>query len=203
MIFKDISNTLPHKFYATLSINGQEIKSLTTLPLDKILQDSPWRQIQEAWLPIKEKYENKEITVINGFASIILITWNISNTIDNMDKIWEVGWCDPQFVLEQVYTQFPDPSLPTHPYLTSHLPINTQASMFFSASLGKFLLEKEMTTHSSILTWNMPQTEEPGGLQSMGSERVRHDWVTHITCHRPKSLVGYSPWGQKESDTTE
>ena len=36
-------------------------------------------------------------------------------------------------------------------------------------------LEKEMMTHSSILAWRIPQTEESGGLQSMGSQRVRHD----------------------------
>ena len=36
-------------------------------------------------------------------------------------------------------------------------------------------LEKEMATHSSILAWRIPQTEEPGGLQSMGSQKVRHD----------------------------
>ena len=35
--------------------------------------------------------------------------------------------------------------------------------------------EEEMTTHSSVLGWRIPWTEEPGGLQSMGSERVRHD----------------------------
>jgi len=36
-------------------------------------------------------------------------------------------------------------------------------------------LEKGMATHSSILAWRTPWTEEPGGLQSMGSQRVRHD----------------------------
>ena len=36
-------------------------------------------------------------------------------------------------------------------------------------------LEKEMATHSSILAWTTPWTEEPGGLQSMGSQRVRLD----------------------------
>ena len=36
------------------------------------------------------------------------------------------------------------------------------------------LLEKGMATHSSILAWEMPWTEEPGGLQSMGSQIVRH-----------------------------
>ena len=36
-------------------------------------------------------------------------------------------------------------------------------------------LEKEMVTHSYILVWRIPQTEETGGLQSMGSQKVRHD----------------------------
>ena len=36
-------------------------------------------------------------------------------------------------------------------------------------------LEKAMAPHSSILAWEIPWTEEPGGLQSMGSQRVRHD----------------------------
>ena len=36
-------------------------------------------------------------------------------------------------------------------------------------------LEKEMATHSSTLAWKIPWTEEPGGLQTMGSERVGHD----------------------------
>ena len=39
-------------------------------------------------------------------------------------------------------------------------------------------LGEEMETHSSILAWEIPRTEEPGGLQSMGSQRVRHDLVT-------------------------
>ena len=43
-------------------------------------------------------------------------------------------------------------------------------------SLGwKNALEKEMATHSSILAWKISRTEEPGRLQSMGSQRVRHD----------------------------
>ena len=38
-------------------------------------------------------------------------------------------------------------------------------------------LEEEMTTHSSILTWRIPWTEEPSGLQSMESQRVEGDWA--------------------------
>ena len=46
-------------------------------------------------------------------------------------------------------------------------------------------LEKGMATHSSILVWRIPCTEEPDVLQSMGSQRVRHDWVTeHITTEK-------------------
>ena len=44
---------------------------------------------------------------------------------------------------------------------------------------GKILPEDEMATHSNILAWKIPRTEEPGRLQSMGSERVGHDWVTN------------------------
>ena len=40
-------------------------------------------------------------------------------------------------------------------------------------------LEEDMATHSSILAWRIPGMEEPGGLQSMGSQRVRHDWATN------------------------
>ena len=49
-------------------------------------------------------------------------------------------------------------------------------------SLGwKDLLEKEMETHSSTLAWKIPWTEEPGRLQSMGSQRVGHDWATSMS----------------------
>ena len=45
-------------------------------------------------------------------------------------------------------------------------------------SLGqKYSLEKEMETHSNILAWEIPWTEEPGRLQPMGSQSVRHDLV--------------------------
>ena len=49
---------------------------------------------------------------------------------------------------------------------------------------GEDLLEKEMATHSIILAWKISWTEEPGGLQPMGSQRVRHDWETSHTNFR-------------------
>ena len=41
-------------------------------------------------------------------------------------------------------------------------------------------VEKEMATHSSTLAWKIPWTEEPGRLQSMGSQRVGHEWATSL-----------------------
>ena len=50
-------------------------------------------------------------------------------------------------------------------------------------------LEKEVATHSSILAWRIPWTEEPGGLQPKGSQIVRHDWATK---HKHKNSSTYS-----------
>ena len=57
-----------------------------------------------------------------------------------------------------------------------NLPANA-GDLGFSPGL-KDPLEKEMETHSSILAWDIPWTEEPGELQSMGSQRVGHDLAT-------------------------
>ena len=86
------------------------------------------------------------------------------------------------------------------------------------------VMEKAMATYSSTLAWKIPWTEEPGGLQSMGSRRIRHDWVTSLSLstfmhwrrkwqptpvflpgesQRRQSLVGCRLWGHTESDTTE
>ena len=46
----------------------------------------------------------------------------------------------------------------------------------FCSSFHFHALEKEMATHSSVLAWRIPGTGEPGGMPSMGSHRVRHDW---------------------------
>ena len=52
-------------------------------------------------------------------------------------------------------------------------------------------MTKGMATYSSILAWRISWTEEPGGLLSMGSQRVRHDWVsnTHHSCTFPQPYV--------------
>ena len=81
-----------------------------------------------------------------------------------------------------------------------------------------------MATHSSTLARKIPRIDEPGRLQSMESLRVGHDWATSLSLftfmhwrrqwqptpvllpgklHGQRSLLGYSPWGRKESETTE
>ena len=50
-------------------------------------------------------------------------------------------------------------------------------------------LKKEMAIHSSTIAWKIPWTEEPGRLQSMGLQRVGHDWATSLT----HSLSSWSP----------
>ena len=87
-----------------------------------------------------------------------------------------------------------------------------------------FWMSRLMAPHSSTLAWKIPWTEEPGGLQSMGSLRVGHDWATWLSLFtfmhwRRKwqptpvflpgefqgrgSPVGCCLWGRTESDTTE
>ena len=60
-------------------------------------------------------------------------------------------------------------------------------------------LEKGTATHSSILAWRISWIEEPGGLQSMGSQRVRHDWATSLftfICHEVHHFVQFSECSQ-------
>ena len=52
---------------------------------------------------------------------------------------------------------------------------NPPAIAGFDLWVGKIPWENEIATHSSILAWEIPWTEEPGGLQSMGLQRIRHD----------------------------
>ena len=63
-------------------------------------------------------------------------------------------------------------------------------AFFFTGVWLLYPLEKGMATHPSILTWRIPWTEEPSGLWSTGSQRVRHDWVINtftlsiaLQCH--------------------
>ena len=108
--------------------------------------------------------------------------------------------------------------------ITQILHTLTSTYLWFVLSLVAILMEKAMAPHSSTLAWRISRTEEPGRLQSMGSLRVGHNWVTSHSLFtfmhwRRKwqptplflpgesqgrgSLVGCGLWGRTESDTTE
>ena len=63
--------------------------------------------------------------------------------------------------------------------MVKHLP--TMRETWVLSLVWEDLLEKEMATHSSILALKIPRTEGPGRLQSMGSQRVGHDWATSLS----------------------
>ena len=74
--------------------------------------------------------------------------------------------------------------------MVKHLPTVRETQV---QSLGwEYLLEKEMATHSSILAWKISWTEKPGGSQSMGSQRVGHDWATSLLLSWTEA---FCPWG--------
>ena len=60
----------------------------------------------------------------------------------------------------------------------------------FTFTFNFHALEKEMATHSSIPAWEIAWTEMPGGLQSIGWQRVRYDWATEHVCMRSKKHRG-------------
>ena len=59
---------------------------------------------------------------------------------------------------------------------------------------GEYPLKEEMTSHSNILSWRIPWTEGPGGLQSTGLQRVGHDWATSLHFTSPKSTQASSAY---------
>ena len=61
-------------------------------------------------------------------------------------------------------------------------------------------MEKAMATHSSVLAWRIPGMAEPGGLPSMGSHRVRHDWSDLAAA---AAAAGHRIWNQKLRFTTD
>ena len=86
-----------------------------------------------------------------------------------------------------------------------HHPLNTPACLWLNVACflqGKWKLQETVPTigegngtHSSTLAWKIPWTEEPGGLQSMGSLGVGHDWVTSL------SLFTFMHWKRKWQHT--
>ena len=71
--------------------------------------------------------------------------------------------------------------------MVKHLPAMQETGL--DLWVRKFPLEKGMAIHSSTLAWKTPWMEEPGGLQSMGSQRVGHDWATSHSRYKANEVA--------------
>ena len=147
------------------------------------------------------------------FAGDVLTAWNyfplppslllnsirsFSNKIDSL-TIYQLEWIihtyvdyflQSQSLLKFILVYIPVSLLEGFPggRVVKKLPANAgdARERGFDPWVRKIPLEKEMATYSSILTWRIPWTEEPRGLQSMGSQRVWHKWA-----HTHTSLLDY------------
>ena len=155
-----------------------------------------------------------------------------SCVVGREDFLWLVCSLGKTLLAFALLHSTPRPNLPVTPGVSwlctfsFQSPIMKKASFWGISFKGSYRssLEKAMAPHSSTLAWKIPWTEEPGRLQSMGSLRVRHDWVTSLSLFtfmhwRRKwqptpvflpgesqgrgSLVGCHLWGLTESDMTE
>ena len=168
-------------------------------------------------------------------------TWGCRYTFEivslfSLDIYPEVGLLDHMVVLCLVFWRVS--ILSSIAAAPIYIPINSVQRASFSSYPCQHLLfpfylimailtcvmEKAMTSHYSTLAWKTPRTEEPGGLQSMGSPRVGYDWATSLSLltfmhwrrkwqptpvFLPResqgrgSLVGCRLWGRTESDMIE
>ena len=124
--------------------------------------------------------------------SILAPKGNLKSTRQNL---FSQCFCSDLVAAPSSLSKQPSPQVLSEPLLASHhsslwkdlaSPVAQIVKKLFAMkktqdwSLGcEDPLEEEMATHSSILAWRPPWTEEPGGLKSMGSQRVGHDWATN------------------------
>ena len=126
---------------------------------------------------------------INKYIYIYIIkTFRIKNeiTCPSLLLLWVSDYMTPQkYVSDLLNTHMR--SISALAQMVKRLPAMREIRV---QSLGwEDLLEKETATHSSILAWKIPGTEASGRLQSMGSQRVGHDWATslHFTSSKQSS----------------
>ena len=114
----------------------------------------------------------------------ILWVWTINNMYLPLEEPTEKFCCPNNPLCSTCFSYFPQP-----PATTDHFTISTVLPFL------ECHMEKAMAPHSSTLAWSIPWTEEPGRLQSIGSQRVGHDWATS------PSLFPFMHWRRKWQPT--
>ena len=128
----------------------------------------------------------------------ILFVWNICILINPLwlqTRVWSLSGTHFHHVNLNLLSSFNNylqnlqkflPFSPPPPQTPLPLPrLEQDGERRWAKCLSCGLLEQGTATHSSILAWRIPWTEEPSGLQSMGSQRVGHDWATNTHTHTP------------------
>ena len=119
-----------------------------------------------------------------GHCWFFQICWHIECNIFTTSyfRTWNISVGIPSLPLALFIVMLPKTHLTSHSRLSCSRWVIT--SSWLSGPLRSFFVyiqEKAMETHSSTLALKIPWTEEPGMLQSRGSQRVRHDWATSLS----------------------
>ena len=109
--------------------------------------------------------------------------FELTKSLPTMRETWirSLGWEDPWRRKWQPTPVFLPGKSHRWRSLVGYSPWGRKESDMTERLFFFFSMEKEMATHSSILAWRIPGTEEPGGLQSMGSQRVGHDRAASLS----------------------
>ena len=179
-------------------------------------QDIVWKQVERS-----EGFSGSNILILVTLTCCCLFPQFTDISADGSKSNWVIllsifKTCIVRSILTHYLSYF-DLELLNNPQWTQEIPLKKKVSTVT-------LPEKAMAPYSSTLAWKIPWMEEPGGLQSMGLQRVGHDWASSLSLFtfmhwRRKwqptpvflpgesqsqgSLVGCRQWGPTESDMTE
>ena len=146
-----------------------------------------WEILIKIWFPALESSSSWQ-------SWAYILTWQ--QHLEGSMPVWATVTSTPYYIWGG---QWPFTAAAVHPFLSFFFLATPGSICFPGGSNGKESacnadtrvqsqgledpLEKELATHSSILDWRIPWTEKPGRLQSMGYQRVGHNWATNFDSH--------------------